>query len=51
MDYRQFLQNSDSEKRLPYVAGLKTCDEQRSWRLRDAVSPRVVPVPRERAVS
>ena len=33
MDYRQFLQKGDSELRLPYAAGLKTCDDRRSWRL------------------
>ena len=39
MDFRQFLQGADSERRLPYAGGLKIRDDQRSWRLRDELPP------------
>lgn len=37
MDFRQFLQDADSERRLPYAGGLKIRDDQRSWRLREEI--------------
>jgi hypothetical protein len=39
MDFRQFLQDDDTELRLPYAAGLKACDDKRSWRLREEIPP------------
>jgi hypothetical protein len=39
MDFRQFLQDGKAELRLPYAAGLKTCDDKRSWRLREEIPP------------
>ena len=39
MDYREFLQNGKAELRLPYAAGLKTCDDKRTWRLRQRLRP------------
>ena len=39
MDFRQFLQGADSERRLPYAGGLKIRDDQRSWRLREELAP------------
>ena len=39
MDFRQFLQSGEAERRLPYVGGLMTCDDKRRWRLREEIPP------------
>src|SRR5438093_4239789 len=37
MDYTQFLQRTDQVLRLPYFEGRSVCDEQQTYRLREAL--------------
>src|SRR5512138_3875041 len=39
MDYTQFLQKSDEVLRLPYFGGKTVCDDQLTYRLREALQP------------
>lgn len=39
MDFRDFLQTESSSLRLPYFGGRSVCDDQRTYRLRETISP------------